>query len=58
MTNEILFYTGIAVAICSILMAIVYFLISKVKMVQLDAKLDEEYGKEADLTNRKLRTAK
>lgn len=46
MTDEILFYTGIAGVICSILMAAMYFLISKMKKTRLDMQLDEEYGKE------------
>ena len=46
MADEILFYIGIAGIICSILMAAVYFLMSRMKKNRLDIQLDKEYGKE------------
>lgn len=48
MSDEILFYIGIAVVICSISIGIIFFLISKVKKVRLDTQLNEEYGEEAN----------
>lgn len=48
MSDEILFYIGIAVVICSILIGIIFFLISKVKKVRLNTQLNEEYGEEAN----------
>lgn len=44
LTNEILFYGGIAVAIASLAAALLYFCITQIKKVRLDARLDAEYG--------------
>lgn len=46
MTDELLFYIGIAIAVCSIFFAIVFFVVSKIKKKRLDVQLDREYGKE------------
>lgn len=43
-TDEILFYGGIVVAAGSFFIAVVYFLISQIRGVRLNAKLDIEYG--------------
>lgn len=43
-TDEILFYGGIVVAAGSFFVAVVYFLISQIRGVRLNAKLDIEYG--------------
>lgn len=45
LTNEVLFYGGIAVAACSFLFAIVYFIVSHIRRIHLDSQLDREYGK-------------
>lgn len=45
LTNELLFYGGMAVAIGSLIAAILYFCISQIGKVRLDAQLDAEYGK-------------
>ncbi len=44
LTNEILFYGGIAAAIASLAAALLYFCITQIKKVRLDARLDAEYG--------------
>lgn len=44
LTNEILFYGGIIITGCSILSAIIYFCVAKIKFVKLNAQLDLEYG--------------
>lgn len=44
--NEILFYGGIIVFVCSGILAVLSFGILKLKSVRLHAKFDEEYGKE------------
>lgn len=43
-TDEILFYGGIVVAAGSFFTAVVYFLISQIRRVRLNARLDIEYG--------------
>lgn len=45
MTNETIFYGGIIIASCSLLAALVFFFIFKIKKINLDAQLDAEYGK-------------
>ena len=44
-TNEAIFYGGIIIASCSLLVAIVYFFVSKIRKMNLDTRLDAEYGK-------------
>lgn len=44
LTNEILFYGGGVLAGSSVLLAIIFFFISKVKSIKLNAQLDKEYG--------------
>lgn len=44
LTNEILFYGGLILICSSLLLAIIYFCISKIKSVKLNAQLDAEYG--------------
>lgn len=44
-TNEVLFYGGIGLAIASVVMAIIYFSISQIRKVRLHVQMDEEYGK-------------
>ena len=44
LTNEVLFYSGLGITGVSLLLAIVYFCISKIKSVRLNAQLDTEYG--------------
>lgn len=44
LTNEILFYGGIILAGGSLLFAVIYFCVSRIKAVKLNAQLDAEYG--------------
>ncbi len=48
LTNEALFYGGIAVAGCSLAAAVIYFSIAYVRWMRLNIKLDEEYGKKEE----------
>ena len=45
LTNEILFYGGLAIAGGTLLAAFIYLCIWHIKKVRLDAQLDVEYGK-------------
>lgn len=45
LTNEVLFYGGLGITGVSLLLAIIYFCISKIKSVRLNAQLESEYGK-------------
>ncbi len=45
LTNEILFYGGLAIAGGTLLVAFIYLSISHIKKIRLDAQLDAEYGK-------------
>lgn len=44
--SEILFYGGIIAACVSCAAAMICFFVLKIEYVRLNAKLDEEYGKE------------
>ena len=44
LTNEVLFYGGIIITGCSILSAIIFLCVTKIKAVRLNAQLDAEYG--------------
>lgn len=44
LTNETLFYGGILITGCTVLSAIIYFCISKIKSIKLKAQLELEYG--------------
>lgn len=44
-TNETMFYGGIIISSFSLLTALVYFFISKIRKMNLDTRLDAEYGK-------------
>lgn len=44
LTNEVLFYGGLVITGGSVLSAIIYFFISRIKSVNLNAQLDAEYG--------------
>lgn len=46
MTDEILFYGGAAFALVSLITAVIYFSISQIRKVRLNAQLDKEYGEE------------
>ena len=48
--NEMLFYGGITVFICSGIAAVISFGTLKLKAIRLHAKFDEEYGKEKNVT--------
>lgn len=43
-SDELLFYGGMAAAGCSLLAMILYLCISQIKKVRLSARLDAEYG--------------
>lgn len=45
-SNEVMFYIGLAVTICSVLSGIIYFCISKIRAIRLQSKLDSEYGED------------
>ena len=45
LTDELLFYGGIAVAVGSLVMAILSFCILQIKKIRLNAQMDYEYGK-------------
>lgn len=45
LTNEMIFYGGIATAGVSALAAIIFLFIFKMKKIKLNAQLDQEYGK-------------
>jgi hypothetical protein len=45
LTNEILFYGGLAIAGGTLFAAFIYLSISHIKKIRLDAQLDAEYGK-------------
>ena len=45
-TNEIIFIAGLVVAGCALAAGIIYFVVSKIKSIKLNAELDQEYGKE------------
>jgi len=44
LTDEILFYGGIAIAAISLIAAIFYFSLSQIRRIRLNARLDAEYG--------------
>lgn len=43
-SNEMMFYGGLILAGSTVLLAIIFFCISKVKSTRLNAQLDKEYG--------------
>lgn len=45
-TNEVLFYGGIIFAGGSLLLAIIYFCVVRIKFIKLNAQLDTEYGEQ------------
>lgn len=45
-TNEALFYGGMGVALCSLVLGTAYFVFLYIRKIHLDLQLDEEYGKE------------
>lgn len=51
-TNEAIFYGGIIIAACSLLAALIYFFISKIRKMNLDARLDAEYGKKVKVKSK------
>lgn len=48
LTNEMMFYGGIALAGTSILGMVIYFLIARMRRMKLDMQLDQEYGKNGE----------
>lgn len=45
LTDEFMFYGGMALAGGTLLAGLLYFCISQIKKTRLNAQLDEEYGK-------------
>lgn len=45
LTNEMIFYIGIGIAVCSVLSSVIYFLLSQIRWIRMKVQLDEEYGK-------------
>lgn len=46
LTNEIIFYLGVGITAVSFILGILYFCVSKINFMKLNAQLDAEYGKE------------
>lgn len=44
LTNEMMLYGGLSVAACSLVAAVLYFCISRIKAVRLNVQLNAEYG--------------
>lgn len=57
LTDELLFYGGIALAGGALLLSIVSFLILQIHSIRLNGQLDEEYGKEETDGRKKRRRA-
>lgn len=47
-TNEMMFYGGIAIAVTALITGLVCLLFLRVKKSKLDTQLDAEYGAEID----------
>lgn len=45
LTNEVLFYGGMSVSACSLILGIMYYVFLYIRKIRLDIQLDEEYGK-------------
>lgn len=45
LTDEAMFYGGMIVSACSLILGIVYYIVLYIKKNRLDMQLDEEYGK-------------
>lgn len=45
LTDEVMFYGGMIVFVCSLVLGIIYCIISYIKKIHLNMQLDEEYGK-------------
>lgn len=46
LTNEALFYSGLAIVGGSLILGIIFFCISKIKSIQLKNQFDKEYGED------------
>ncbi len=46
LTNKLILIIGIALIVCSIIAAIIYIFIIKIRKVKLNAQFDAEYGQE------------
>lgn len=46
LTNEVLFYGGMGISACSLVLGIVYYVFSYIRKIRLKIQLDEEYGKQ------------
>ena len=45
LTDELLFYGGLAVAIGSLVIAAIFAIVSRIYMIRLNELFDKEYGK-------------
>lgn len=59
-TDQLLFYGGMAVSGCSAALAFLFFCISQIRKIRLNARLDAEYGRQEKTIGRrrKNRSAK
>ena len=48
LTNEMLFYGGIIITIISLIIFIIYLCITQIIKIQLNAKMDIEYGEKEE----------
>ena len=46
LTSEVMFYGGIALTGCTMVLGIIFMFISHINKMRLDIQLDAEYGKE------------
>ncbi len=53
-TDEILFYGGIVVIAGSLMAAVLYFFVSQIRKVRLNAQLDAEYGEKDKVVSSNL----
>jgi len=43
-SSEVIFYSGVAIVVCGVLLGIISTCVWKIKSVLLSAKFDQEYG--------------
>lgn len=48
LSNETMFYGGIAVIILSLILLLLYIVFSRIAIAKVKKKLNEEYGKEVE----------
>lgn len=42
---ELLFWGGIIITVCTVILAAIYFTLSHLRWIRMNAQMDEEYGK-------------